>query len=98
MKKEDLIQVDQLCDQYEVEISFFSELQEFGFVEIITLEDAYFIHEDKLYVVEKIVRMQNDLNINLEGIDVVLNLLDKIDELQDELVTVKNRLRLYEEL
>lgn len=96
MKREDLIQVDHLCNQYKVEVSFFTELQDFGFVEIVTLEDTYFIHEERLHVIEKIVRIHNDLNINLEGIDVVLNLLDKIDELQDELTTVKNRLSLYE--
>ena len=41
--------------------------------------------------------MQKDLNINLEGVDTVLNLLDKINDLQTQLNTVQNRLRLYED-
>ena len=97
MSKEKLILVNQLCAHYQVEISLFSELQDFGIIEILTIEDSYFIHEDKISVVEKVVRMQKDLNINLEGIDTVLNLLDKINDLQTELNTVKNRLRLYED-
>jgi hypothetical protein len=78
-------------------MSLFSDLHEFGIIEILTIEDSYFIHEDKISVVEKVVRMQKDLNINLEGVDTVLNLLEKIKDLQTELNTVKNRLRLYED-
>lgn len=97
MSKEKLILVNQLCKHYQVESSLFSELHDFGIIEILTIEDSYFIHEDKISVIEKVVRMQKDLNINLEGIDTVLNLLKKINDLQTELNTVKNRLRLYED-
>jgi hypothetical protein len=97
MSKEKLILVNQLCVHYQVEMSLFSVLQDFGIIELLTIEDAHFIHEDKIRVVEKVVRMQKDLNLNLESIDIVLNLLDKINDLQSELNTVKNRLRLYED-
>ena len=97
MSKEKLILINQLCAHYQVEMSFFSHLHEFGFIEILTIEDSYFIHEDKINDVEKIIRMQKDLNINLEGIDTILNLLEKINDLQTELITLKNRLRLYED-
>lgn len=96
MSKENLIPIKQLCKHYQVEISLFSELHNLGIIEVLTIEDAHFIHEDRIRVFEKVVRIQNDLNINLEGIDTVMNLLDKINDLQTELNTVKNRLRLYE--
>lgn len=97
MSKEKLIPIKQLCRHYQVEVTLFSELNNLGIIEVLTIEDSHFIYEDKISVVEKVVRIQNDLNINLEGVDTVLNLLDKINELQTELNTVKNRLRLYEE-
>tara|TARA_R110001592_G_scaffold237306_3_gene496153 strand:+ start:53679 stop:53975 length:297 start_codon:yes stop_codon:yes gene_type:complete len=97
MSKENLIQINQLCSLYQVEMSFFSHLNDFGLVEIISVNDNYFIHEDNIYHVEKIIRIQKDLNINLEGIDTVLNLLEKIENLQNELISVKNRLKLYED-
>ncbi|MDB4347387.1 chaperone modulator CbpM [Bacteroidia bacterium] len=97
MSKEKLILIEQLCIHYQVEMSLFSELQDFGIIEILTIEDSYLIHEDKISVIEKVVRMQKDLNINLEGVDTVLNLLDKINDLQTQLNTVQNRLRLYED-
>jgi hypothetical protein len=42
------------------------------------------------------IRMHQELDVNIEGIDVVFNLLQKIDGLQNELTALKNRLRLYE--
>ncbi len=97
MNEEKLILIDQLCEHYKVEMALFSELHDFGIIEILTIKNSYFIHEDKISTVEKVVRMQKDLNINMEGVDTVLNLLDKINNLQIELTTVKNRLRLYED-
>ncbi len=97
MSRENLIQINQLCTHYQVEMSLFYDLHEFGIIEIIAIEDVYFIHEDKITDIEKIIRMHKDLNINLEGIDIVFNLLDKINDLQVELNTVKTKLRLYED-
>ncbi|NVK65119.1 MAG: MerR family transcriptional regulator [Flavobacteriales bacterium] len=97
MSEDKLIPIEQLCVHYEIETSLFYELHDFNIIEILSVEDSIFIHEDKIGVVEKVVRMQKDLNINLEGIDTVLNLLDKINDLQTELNAVKNRLRLYED-
>ena len=48
------------------------------------------------YEIEKMIRMHQELDVNIEGIDVVFNLLQKIDSLQKELANVRNRLRLYE--
>lgn len=97
MNKEKLIPIEQLCLHYEVETSLFHDLQEFDRIEILSIEETYFIHEDTLNVVEKVVRMQKDLNINLEGVDVILNLLDQVNELQTELNMLKNKLRIYDE-
>ena len=46
--------------------------------------------------IEKIIRMHQELEINLEGVAVVLNLLVKISNMQNELKVAKNRLLLYE--
>ena len=97
MSKENLILVNKLCTHYEVEMVLFHHLQELGIIELKTIDDSHFIHEDKIGVVEKVIRIHRDLNVNLEGVDTVLNLLEKINALQTELNTVKNRLRLYEE-
>ncbi|WP_297704168.1 chaperone modulator CbpM [uncultured Eudoraea sp.] len=96
MKRKDFIPIVQLCEHYSVEISFFDELHEEGLISITTLEQTSYLHQDKISDVEKMIRIHQELNINTEGIDAVFNLLNKIDSLQNELNTLHNRLRLYE--
>ena len=97
MSLENFIPLNQLCTHYRVEMSFFTNLNEFGLIEIITIEQSLFVHKDKASDIEKIIRIHNELDINLEGIDTIFNLLGKIKKLQSELITTKNRLRLYED-
>ena len=96
MNMKNLIPIHELCTHYEVEISFFSNLNEIGLIEIKTIESSQYIDSDSVYEIEKIVRMHQELDVNIEGIDVVFNLLQKIDTLQKELTALKNRLNLYE--
>lgn len=96
MNPDNLIPINTLSTQYNVEISFFSSLYEFELIEIITIEQVQYIRVDKINDLEKIIRIHNELGINMEGIDVVLNMLTKIQKLENELNTVKNRLGLYE--
>ena len=96
MSIENFIPLNQLCTHYKVEMSFFTNLNEFGLIEIITIEQSHFVHKDKASDIEKIIRMHDELEINFEGIDTIFNLLEKIKALQTELITTKNKLRLYE--
>lgn len=96
MSLENLIPLQQLCIHYDVEMSFFTNLNEYGLIEIRTIEESLFVHLDQAGDIEKIIRMHHELEINFEGIDTVLHLLEKIESLQNELSEAKNRLRLYE--
>ena len=96
MEIKDFIPVIQLCSHYKVEISFLNELHEVGLIEIVTYEQTSYLHQDKINDVEKMIRIHHELKVNTEGIDVVFNLLQKVDDLQSELNTIRDRLRLYE--
>lgn len=97
MKMENYISVHHLCEMYQAKISFFRELDDQGLLEIETLEDSLFLHKDRLHEVDRIIRIHRELNVNIEGVDVVLNLLNRMEKLKDELSRVQSRLRLYEE-
>lgn len=96
MNHEQLIPISTLCKHYKIETSFFKSLDEQGLIEITTIETSNCIHQDHIQQVEKMIRLHQDLHINIEGIDTVLNLLDRIEALQSELHTVKRRLGVYE--
>jgi hypothetical protein len=96
MSIENFIPLETLCTHYNVELSFFSNLNEIGLIEIQTVEQLQYVDQDSIYEIEKMIRMHQDLQVNLEGIDVVFNLLQKIDSLKQELMDVRYRLRLYE--
>lgn len=98
MSIENFIPIDQLCTHYKVEMSFFSNLNELGLISIKTVEKSICVHQDQINDIEKMIRMHQELDINVEGIDTIFNLLEKINKLQLELTDIKNRLRLYENL
>src|SRR6187431_1415686 len=96
MKTDNLILLKTVSSHYEVELSFFNHLQDLGLIEIQIIEQSPYIHSDQMHNLERIIRMHNELDVNFEGIDVILNLLQKIEYLQKDLIASQNRLRLYE--
>ena len=96
MKQKNYIPIPLLCSNYEVELSFFTELNDKGLIEITTIEQMPYLHQDEIYDIEKMIRLHHELNVNIEGIDVVFNLLAKVDGLQNELNILRNKLKIYE--
>jgi hypothetical protein len=91
-----LISLEEFCVSHDIEISFITSLKESGLIEITTVDETAFIEADRLQQLEKFVRLYYDLDINLEGIETVSYLLQRINSLQNEIVTLRNRLRIYE--
>jgi phage terminase small subunit len=98
MNMEDLIPVNEFCANYNIEISFISSLRENGLIEIITIEEIEFIPAGSLRQLEKIVSFYYELGINIEGIETITNLLQRINDQQEEITALRNRLRLYEDI
>jgi len=96
MQKKKLIPLPYFCSLYEVEVSFVARLKELGLVQIKTLEEDQFITNDSIYELEKMIRMHQDLEVNPEGIDVIFNLLEKVNSMHLELTKLRNKLNLYE--
>lgn len=97
METKDLILIKHFCTNHGIEFSFIDSLNEFGLVEVIIHEDNKYLPQDQLKDVEKMMRMHYDLDINMEGIDVISQLLKRINGLQQELLTTQNKLKLFEE-
>lgn len=96
METENLILIDKVCSHHNIEVSFVSALQEYGLIEVVEVADQRFLSNEQLRDFEKIIRLHYELNINLEGIDAIAHLLQRIDHLQQELVAAKNKLMLLD--
>lgn len=94
--KRNFIQIDELCRHYKVELAFFDRLREEGLIETYVYEETICLDQEQISNLEKMIHLHQDLHLNIEGIDVALNLLNKVEKLHQELRSVKNRLRLYE--
>src|SRR6476620_4263724 len=96
MDAQQLIPASDFCVYYNIEVSFLHALQDYGLVQVTTQNETVFIDADDLNDVEKIIHLHHDLDINLEGIDAILQLLKRLEQTQQELTSLRNRLRLYE--
>ena len=95
MRNDNLVLIAQFCLHHHVEPSFMLSLHEFGLLQIIEINEEYYLNFDELNKVEKIIRLHNELGINFEGIDVIDALLQRIETLQTELAVAKNRLVIF---
>ena len=91
-----MIPVTEFCASHHIELSFIDSLQSYGLIELSVMEENRFIPAVALVKLEQLVRMHFDLDINLEGMDAIFHLLDRVQNMQTEISLLKNKLRLYE--
>ncbi|WP_029903038.1 chaperone modulator CbpM [Prevotella sp. 10(H)] len=92
----ELIIIREYCIQNQVEPDFIVQLENEGLIQISSIENERYIHISQLKNLDQYVRWYYDLSINVAGIDVIQNLLDKIDVMQDEIHRLKEQLRLID--
>lgn len=96
MGTEDMIVLNEFCNNHQVDISFIQSLKEYGLIEIIIVNETVCLHSNELSKLEQIVRLHQELNINPEGIDAINILLKRIENLQNEITELRNKLDFYQ--
>ena len=91
-----MIPANEFCLHNNIEISFIYSLQEYGLIEITTKDEQTFLSTSQLNELEKLIRLHYELDINLEGLDAVVHLLQKLQDTQEEMNRLKNKLRIYD--
>ena len=95
--KQDLIIISEYCTYNSVEPDFIIQLENEGLIEIYVEDDERYIHQSQLRRLEQYTRWYYDLSINIEGIDVIQNLLDRMDDMQGEMNRLRQRISLLDE-
>jgi chaperone modulatory protein CbpM len=96
MLSEDMILASEFCNQHNIELSLLYSLNESGLIEITTVEEKVFVPENQLVQLEKMIRLYNEMDINLEGIETITHLLQRINDMQQQIQQLTNKLRGYE--
>lgn len=96
MHEESLIPASEICVYHNIEMNFIQSLHDFGLLEMVNREETIFIHSDQISQLEKLIRMHYELNINLEGIDVICHLLKRLEEVQQETQQLRMQLKFYQ--
>ena len=93
---EDIITTEDYAKQSHTDIQFINQLYEYGLIEIIIQEQTQCISYQQLPLIEKFTRLRYDLDINMEGIEAISHLLQRVDTMQQEMENLRRTLRFYE--
>ncbi len=97
MSTEELIPMELYCRHEELDITFVRALAERELIQVVVREEHTYLTAGQVVRLERLVRLHYDLDINLEGIEAISHMLERMDRLQEEMRTLQERLRLYED-
>lgn len=91
MEKE-LILLSEYCEKSKAEPDFILLLEAEGLIETELRDDAKYIKLSQLRDLDMFARLYYDLSINIEGIDVINNLLLQMRQMEKELALLKRQM------
>ena len=97
MENQNLIPAEECSMHYNIETSFIQLLDKHGFIHLVTIEQKQYIETDQLHELEKFIRMHYELDINVEGIEAINFLLERLKKMRKEIEYLKSKLNVYEE-
>lgn len=83
---------------YEVEESFIDSLHEVGLIRVVDLDEERFIEYDDLPDLEQFIRWHYEMDINVEGIDALRHMLERVRSLHSEIAQLRHELQFYKSL
>lgn len=96
MATKGLIATVDFCTYHHVEHTFIESLNDAGLVQLTVINETRYIPDEQLQKLEKMVRLHNELDINVAGIEAISHLLQRVENIQEEMRVLRNRLRRYE--
>lgn len=96
MSTKNYIFLDDFCEYHSIKLSFINELGEHKLVKITKQSSRPCIPEEQVPRLEQMVRLHRDLDINIPGIEVALNLINELENHKRRIVELENQLRRFE--
>lgn len=83
---------EELVRIYNIEITFFDELVDYGLLNIQIEDNVHYLMYEDLSELEKFANWHYDLEINLPGLEVIHNMLKKLEALKRRNRELMNKL------
>ena len=96
MELENMIPVSEFCMYHNIELSFIYSLNESGLIDITSIEENIFVPISQLKHLEQLMRLKQEMDINLEGIETITYLLKRIKDMQLHILQLNNKLAFYQ--
>ncbi|MBC7913355.1 MAG: MerR family transcriptional regulator [Pyrinomonadaceae bacterium] len=96
METEKMIPANEFCIYHNIELSFIYSLNESGLIDITNIEEKIFVPVSQLKNLEKLMRLKQEMDINVEGIETITYLLQRINDMQQHILQLSNKLAFYE--
>ena len=87
--------VREYCQKCHIDPEFILLLDEGGLIDLNVVNDESYLPVSQLKDVEQYTRMYYDLSINMEGIDAIHHLLERMEEMKREMDSLRKQLTLY---
>lgn len=96
MEEQNYISIRTFCELHDVKESFVRSMCEFEIVRVDQEKGESLLSVDELPLLEKMVRLHNELDINVEGVQAVFHLLQQVENLQDEVAMLRRKLSRFD--
>lgn len=96
MKKISYILIQHFCETTKVEPEFIEQLFEYGLIQHLEHGDAPAVHQEEIPKIERMARLHYDLDINLEGLQVIAHMREKMIQMQKEMLELQRKLKRFE--
>ncbi|KQC33045.1 hypothetical protein AAU57_06710 [Nonlabens sp. YIK11] len=90
------IPIEQFCSSHQIEIQWIKSLEDYGLITVIYEKEELFVSEKELIKLERILTFYRDLEINLAGIETVFHLLERLENAQERVRYLENKLQKFE--
>ncbi|MGC1515287.1 MAG: chaperone modulator CbpM [Maribacter sp.] len=90
------IHIKDFCRGHNLKEEFIVQLQDYELIALKIIDEQQFIYIEELPKVEKLVRLHQDLHINIDGLEAIHYLLERTQQMSEELHLLKKRLNRYE--
>ncbi len=91
----DFIVIKEYCQKSHIEPSFIISLEEGGLIDVQVIEGERYLPASQLRELERYTHLYYDLSINIEGIDAIRHMLDRMSRLQEEVAQLRRQLQVF---